>query len=164
MRRPYTADYYRRLVMKLRERVPEAAIGADVMVGFPTETEADHEQTWKLLKNAPMTYLHVFPDSSRPGTPSASLKPEVSKEVAQQRSAALRSLAAEKNLQFRMSFLNRPLSVITLGQGEEDGSWQAISTNYLKVELSKAWVKANQLVEVLVKGCTSDGVTAERLT
>jgi threonylcarbamoyladenosine tRNA methylthiotransferase MtaB len=164
MRRPYTADYYRRLVMKLRERVPEAAIGADVMVGFPTETEADHEQTWDLLKNAPMTYLHVFPYSSRPGTPSANLKPEVPKEVAQQRSAALRFLAAEKNLQFRMSFLNRPLSVITLGQGEQDDNGQAISTNYLKVELSKAWVKPNQLMEVLVKGCTSDGVTAERLT
>lgn len=164
MRRPYTSDYYHRLVTKLRERVPEAAIGADVMVGFPTETEADHEQTRKLLKNAPMTYLHVFPYSSRPGTPSTHLKPEVPKEFAQQRSAALRSLAAEKNLQFRMSFLNEPLSVITLGKGEENGSCQAMSTNYLKVDLGKAAVEPNQLLEVVVKGCTSDGVTAELST
>ena len=164
MRRPYTSDDYHRLVTKLRERVPEAAIGADVMVGFPTETEADHEQTRNLLENAPMTYLHVFPYSSRPGTPSTHLKPEVSHEFAQQRSAALRSLAAKKNLDFRMSFLNRRLSVITLGRGEENGSCQAMSTNYLKVDLGKSVVEPNQLLEVVVKGCTCDGVTAELST
>ena len=162
MRRPYTADYYCHLVTKLRRRVPEAAIGADVMVGFPTEQDSDHQETWNLLQNAPMTYLHVFPYSSRPGTPATLLKPQVPRESAQQRSAALRSLAAEKNLRFRMSFLNRPLSVISLGE-EEDGSSQAMSTNYLKVSLGKAAVKPNQLLEVMVKGCTSDGVTAEVL-
>jgi hypothetical protein len=71
-------------------------------------------------------------------------------------------MAAEKNLRFRMSFLNRPLSVISLGE-EEDGSSQAMSTNYLKVSLGKAAVKPNQLLEVMVKGCTSDGVSAEVL-
>jgi len=161
MRRPYTSDYYYRLVTKLRQRVPDAAIGADVMVGFPTEQDSDHEETRSLLHNAPMTYLHVFPYSSRPGTPSTNLKPEVPPGIAQQRSAALRSLAAEKNLRFRMSFLNRSLSVITLGEGEENDSCQAMSSNYLKVDLGKATVKPNRFLEVVVKGCTSDGVAAE---
>jgi threonylcarbamoyladenosine tRNA methylthiotransferase MtaB len=161
MRRPYTADYYRHLVTKLRQRVPEAAIGADVMVGFPTEQDSDHQQTWSLLQDSPMTYLHVFPYSSRPGTPATQLKPEVAKEVAQQRGAALRSLAAEKNLQFRTSFLNRPLSVISLGEEDQNGSSQAMSTNYLKVKLGKAAIKPNQLLDVMVRGCTSDGLTAE---
>jgi len=163
MRRPYTADYYTRLVSKLRRQVPEAAIGADVMVGFPTEQDSDHEQTENLIRNAPMTYLHVFPYSGRPGTPSIHLKPEVPKEVAQRRSAVLRSLAAEKSLRFRMSFMNRPLSVITLGKEERDGTCQAMSTNYIKVNLGKAVLRPNQILEVMVKGCTTDGVTAEVL-
>ncbi len=164
MRRPYTAEYYARLVTKLRERVPDAAIGADVMVGFPTETDADYEGTVEMVQNTPITYLHVFPYSERPGTASAQLKPEVPKKVAEQRSLTLRTLAAEKNLQFRRSFVDKVVSVITLAEGEADGNRQALSSNYLKVELSNVGVKPNQLVEVLVKGCTLDGVTAELTT
>jgi threonylcarbamoyladenosine tRNA methylthiotransferase MtaB len=161
MRRPYSSDYYARLVEKLRQSVPDTAIGADVMVGFPTETEADHARSKDLLKSAPVTYLHVFPYSPRPGTPSAQLRPEVPGRAAQRRSLELRELGAEKNLQFRTSFLSKRLSVITL-DGKEDGEkTQALSTNYLKVEL-EAKVKPNQLLEVLVKGMTTEGVRAER--
>src|SRR5262249_48785943 len=106
----------------------------------------------------------VFPYSERPGTASAQLKPEVPKKVAEQRSLTLRTLAAEKNLQFRRSFVDKVVSVITLAEGEADGNRQALSSNYLKVELSNVGVKPNQLVEVLVKGCTLDGVTAELTT
>jgi threonylcarbamoyladenosine tRNA methylthiotransferase MtaB len=163
MRRPYTADYYSRLVSRLRQYVPEAAIGADVMVGFPTEQDCDHEQTENLIRNAPMTYLHVFPYSGRPGTPSIHLKPEVPKEVAQRRSAVLRLLAAEKSLRFWTSFINRPLSVITLGEEENEVTCQAMSTNYIKVNLEKAVVRPNELLEVIVRRCTTDGVIGEVL-
>ena len=164
MRRPYTADYYARLVTRLRERVPEAAIGADVMVGFPTETEADYGRTLELVKDAPITYLHVFPYSERPGTASAQLKPEVLQNVMERRSLTLRNLAAEKNLQFRKAFVGRVLSAITLAEVEVGGNRQALSSNYLKANLSNAEVQPNELVEVLVKGCTSDGVAAELTT
>ena len=135
-------------------------IAADVMVGFPTETEADHARSKDLLKSAPVTYLHVFPYSPRPGTPSAQLRPEVPGRAAQRRSLELRELGAEKNLQFRTSFLSKRLSVITLDRKEDGEKTQALSTNYLKVEL-EAKVKPNQLVEVLVKGMTTEGVKAE---
>ena len=75
----------------------------------------------------------------------------------------MRSLAAEKNLQFRTSFLNKSLSVITLGEEDEEGNSQAMSTNYLKVNLGRADIKPNQLLEVMVRGCSSNGVTAEVL-
>ena len=160
MRRPYSSDYYARLIERLRQWAPSAAIGADVMVGFPTETEADHVRTKDLLKKAPMTYLHIFPYSARPGTPSAHLRPEVSARTVQRRSLELRELAAEKNLQFRTSFLGKRLSVITLDRKEEGAKVQALSTNYLKVEL-QADVKPNQLSEVLVTGMTAEGLRGE---
>lgn len=162
MRRNYSSDYYARLVEKLRQRAPDAAIGADVMVGFPTETEADHTRTKDLLKNAPLTYLHVFPYSPRPGTPSAHLKPQVPERTVQRRSLELRELAAEKNLQFRSSFLGKRLSVITLDRKDEVAKVQALSTNYLKVEL-EAEVKPNQLLEVVVKEVTVDRLRGERV-
>ncbi|HEX2522978.1 MAG TPA: tRNA (N(6)-L-threonylcarbamoyladenosine(37)-C(2))-methylthiotransferase MtaB, partial [Terriglobia bacterium] len=133
MRRPYLAEYYADLVNKMRRCVPDAAIGADVMVGFPTETDEDHANTVQLLEAAPMTYLHVFPYSHRPGTPSASLKPEVHGRIAQQRGKELRELSLRKNRAFRNSFLGRDLSLITLAQDCDERA-QALSTNYLKVE------------------------------
>ena len=68
MRRPYTSDYYRRLVLDVRERLPDAAIGSDMIVGFPGETDADADINLTYLRESPLTYLHVFPYSDRPGT------------------------------------------------------------------------------------------------
>ena len=160
MRRPYLADYYLELVTRMRRSVPDAAIGADVMVGFPTETEEDHLNTMQLLEAAPMTYLHVFPYSQRPGTTSANLKPEVHGKVAQERGKTLRELAARKNLEFRNSFIGKQLSVITLVQ-EPDNQAQALSTNYLKVEISKGSVEANRILSARITGLTAEGLTGE---
>src|SRR4029079_11686797 len=68
MYRPYTPQYYSQLVSTIRERIPDAAIGADVMVGFPGETDEDFMDSYRLIQESPLTYLHVFPYSSRPGT------------------------------------------------------------------------------------------------
>ena len=160
MRRPYLAEYYADLVAKMRRRVPDAAIGADVMVGFPTETDEDHADTVRLLEAAPMTYLHVFPYSRRPGTASANLKPAVHGRIAQQRGKELRELALRKNRVFRSSFLGRDLSLITLARDCDSGA-QALSTNYLKVELSKCSVEANQVLSAEITGLTDDGLRGE---
>ena len=162
MRRPYTAKYYAGLVEKMRQRVPEAAIGADVMVGFPTETDADHANTNAMLEDAPMTYLHVFPYSQRPGTPSENWKPEVRSDVAQQRSLELRELAAWKNLRFRNSFVGKNISVITLGQELKSRIGEALSSNYLKVGISGGNVRPNEILDVMVDGLSSAGLTAHR--
>ena len=71
MRRPYTPGYYADLIGRIRSRIPDAAIGADVMVGFPGETDDEFMETYRLIENSPLTYLHVFPYSSRPGTVAA---------------------------------------------------------------------------------------------
>jgi len=160
MRRPYLAEYYAELVGKMRRRVPDAAIGADVMVGFPTETDEDHTNTVQLLEAAPMTYLHVFPYSHRPGTASAILKPEVHGRIARQRGKELRDLADRKNLEFRSSFVGRHLSVITLAQDHNQPA-RALSTNYLKVEISQGSVEANQVVSAEVTELTADGLRGE---
>src|SRR5439155_14733640 len=68
MYRPYTPDYYSDLLVRIRARIPDAAIGADVMVGFPGESDDDFQETYRLIEQSPLTYLHVFPFSSRPGT------------------------------------------------------------------------------------------------
>ena len=160
MRRPYLAEYYADLVARMRRRVPDAAIGADVMVGFPTEADVDHANTVQLLEAVPMTYLHVFPYSHRPGTPSASLKPEVHGRIAKQRSKELRELALRKNLAFRNSFLGKDLSLITLAQDCDERA-QALSTNYLKVELSNCSIEANQILSAEITGLTDEGLRGE---
>jgi threonylcarbamoyladenosine tRNA methylthiotransferase MtaB len=160
MRRPYLAEYYLELVSRMRHRVPDAAIGADVMVGFPTETKEDHVSTMELLEAAPMTYLHVFPYSQRPGTAAAKLKPEVHGTIAQERGRKLRELAARKNLEFRTSFLGKQLSVITLAQVHNNQA-QALSTNYLKVEIAKGSVEANQVLNAAITGLTVEGLRGE---
>ena len=160
MRRPYLAKYYVDLVAKMRRRVPDAAIGADVMVGFPTENDEDHANTVQLLDVAPMTYLHVFPYSHRPGTASANLKPEVHGRLAQQRGKALRDISVRKNLEFRSSFVGKELSVITLAHRLNELS-QALSTNYLKVEITQGRVEPNQVVSAEITGLTAQGLRGD---
>jgi threonylcarbamoyladenosine tRNA methylthiotransferase MtaB len=158
MRRPYFTRDYARLVEKMRKTVPDSAIGADVMVGFPTETEADHRTTMELLEGLPVTYLHVFPYSERPGTASARLRPLVPPRTAQVRSLALRELAARKNRQFRSSFVSCNLSVVTLDKDGEGKGVEAISSNYLKVEIPDPGLRPNQFLEVKIVGVTENGL------
>ena len=118
---------------KARALMPDAAIGADVMVGFPGETDAEFEESRRFIAELPFTYLHVFTYSERPGTPAAESAEQVPVPVRKERNRVLRELAAEKNLAFRERMVGRTLSVVTL---HEAGA--ALSGNYLKVELARA--------------------------
>ena len=160
MRRPYRAAQYLRLLEKIRQRVPEAAIGADVMVGFPGETKKDHALTRNLIENSPLTYLHVFPFSRRPGTDAAQLPAEVPKPVAALRSLELRTLGEIKNHRFREAQLGRDLPVITLRDESPQSATRALSSNFLQIELAGAELQPNQLLQVRVTGLTSKGLMA----
>lgn len=146
MHRRYRPWHYAEKIRKIREAMPDAAIGADVMVGFPGETDELFEESLSFIEHLPFTYLHVFTYSSRPGTPSAAMPDQVPVQVARERNRILRELAAEKNLAFRKSFVGKKLRVITLRQGDSQ-STEALSDNYLKVRLhgrfsANCWIEA----------------------
>jgi len=122
MHRWYRAEHYARRLELIRKLLPDAAIGADLIVGFPGETDADHRATVEFVRAMPFTYLHVFAFSARPGTPAASLPDPVPPRVAKQRSKELRSLAAEKAAAFRAAHVGRTLRVLTLQASREECS------------------------------------------
>jgi threonylcarbamoyladenosine tRNA methylthiotransferase MtaB len=114
MHRKYRPWHYREKIMKIRDAMPTAAIGADVMVGFPGETDAEFETTRRMIAELPFTYLHVFTYSPRPGTPAAIMRNQVPVQVARERNRILRDLAAEKKLAFMRSLIGREIEAITL--------------------------------------------------
>ncbi len=152
MKRRYRARHYESRLRIARKSMPEAAIGADVMVGFPGETDVEFEESRSFIEAMPFTYLHVFTYSERPGTPAAESASHVPIPVRKSRNRILRELAAEKNLAFRRSFLGRSLSVVTLQDGRH-----AVSENYLKVELDAAR-PGNQIVNLAIGALTADGL------
>jgi threonylcarbamoyladenosine tRNA methylthiotransferase MtaB len=145
MHRKYRPWHYAEKIRKIRDAMPIAAIGADVMVGFPGETNELFEESRSFIEHLPFTYLHVFTYSSRPGTPSTPMSDQVPVHVARERNRVLRELAAEKNRAFRQSFVGQSLEVITLQAGG-DGWTEALSDNFLKVRLEGRHV-ANQIFQ-----------------
>ena len=138
MHRKYRPWHYREKVEKLRVAMPTAAIGADVMVGFPGETDAEFEATRRMLEELPLTYLHVFTYSARPGTPAAAMTNQVPVHLARERNCVLRELAAVKKLAFMRSFLGKPVDAITLNVTGNDATGEftdALTDNYLKLRL-----------------------------
>jgi threonylcarbamoyladenosine tRNA methylthiotransferase MtaB len=139
MHRKYRPWHYREKIEKIRRAMPTAAIGADVMTGFPGETDGDFEETRRTVEELPFTYLHVFTYSSRPGTPSASMPNQVPAQVARERNRILRELAAEKKLAFMQRFIGKALPAITLSSVHRTpgGDFtEALTDNYLKLRLA----------------------------
>ena len=132
MRRPYSPQYYGELLQRVRSRIEDASIGADVMVGFPGETDAEFYETFRLIEGSPLTYLHVFPYSVRPGTVAAELEDQVPAHVASFRAKALRQLIARKRAAFLGSMLGRVVDVLVLEQGE------GLTSNFLRVRVDDA--------------------------
>ena len=135
MRRPYTADAYAALAGRLRDAVPDAAIGADVMVGFPGETDDEFLETYRLIEASPLTYLHVFPFSARPGTVAADMDNPVPEHVARFRGRQLRSLIAQKNAAFREAFVGRQLDVLVLDEAVQGNSRSGITDNFIRARV-----------------------------
>jgi threonylcarbamoyladenosine tRNA methylthiotransferase MtaB len=152
MHRKYRPRHYADRVLKARAWMPDAAIGADAMVGFPGETEAEFEDSRQFIESLPFTYLHVFTYSERPGTPAAEEAARVPMRLRKERNRVLRELAAAKNLAFRESMVGRTLSAVTL---HETGA--ALSGNYLKIELA-APREANLLVDLRIGGVSGGGL------
>ncbi len=140
MHRRYRPWHYAEKLGALRRMLPDAALGADVMVGFPGETEALFQESLAFVEAMPLNYLHIFPFSARPGTPAFGLPP-VPPAAARERAAAMDALASAKKEAFLRRFLGRTLSAITLSDGT------AMTANFLSVRLQTP-AAANRLVRV----------------
>jgi threonylcarbamoyladenosine tRNA methylthiotransferase MtaB len=151
MHRKYRPRHYADRIAKARALMPDCAVGADVMTGFPGETDDEFAQSYAFIESLPFTYLHVFTYSQRPGTPAAESTTQVPAAVRKQRTHILRDLASKKSLAFRRSMVGKTLSVVTLENGA------ALSENYLKVTLATPRA-ANRIEEIRIGGLTTDGV------
>src|SRR5260370_23926644 len=120
MHRKYRPWHYREKIEKIRAAMPTAAIGADVMVGFPGETDAEFESTRRMIEDLPFTYVHAYTTSARRGTPAATMPNQVPVHHARERNRILRELAAVKKLAFMRSFIGKTIAAITLGKGSSE--------------------------------------------
>jgi threonylcarbamoyladenosine tRNA methylthiotransferase MtaB len=151
MHRWYRAEHYARRVELIHERLPNAAIGTDIITGFPGETDADHAMTIDFITARPFTYLHIFSYSQRPGTKAASLPGQLPGHVIKNRARELRALADSKSAAFRRAQIGRTLRVLTLrgNPADDPDSTPSLSENYLQVRLPVALLP-NQFVDATV--------------
>lgn len=162
MHRRYRPWHYAEKVAALVEAAgAELTLGADVMVGFPGESDAEFEETVALIRELPFGYLHLFPFSPRPGTPGWAMHAErpVPPAVVADRMAVLRELASGKWLTHRRRFIGRELEAITLHTSAEmaaRGRSEALSENFLPLELLER-LEANRLVRVIVNAQNAEG-------
>jgi MiaB-like tRNA modifying enzyme len=158
MHRKYRPWHYAEKIEKARKLMPDAAIGGDVMTGFPGESDELFEECRSFIAALPFTYLHVFTYSPRPGTPAALSSEQVPLALARERNRILRELAAEKNLQFRKGFVARTIEAITLAESTANAT-TALSDNFLKVEVQGRH-PSNRWIKVRVQELTAGGLSA----
>ncbi|MBV9762655.1 MAG: tRNA (N(6)-L-threonylcarbamoyladenosine(37)-C(2))-methylthiotransferase MtaB [Acidobacteriaceae bacterium] len=156
MFRKYRTRHYANRLEMARRLAPDAAIGADVMTGFPGETEAEFAETVRFVEEQPFTYLHVFTYSERPGTAAAARGDAVPMAVRRERTRVLRDMSERKNLEFRRGMAGKTLSAVTLAE-----RGMALTTNYLKVELA-AVREPNRMADVTIGGVRWAGGLWER--
>jgi threonylcarbamoyladenosine tRNA methylthiotransferase MtaB len=164
MHRRYRPWHYAEKLRLIRETMPQAAIGADVMVGFPGESEALFEESFDFIAAQPFTYLHLFPFSPRPHTTAWQLAQQypVPPRAVAERMARLRALIAARNRRFRQSFLGHELPAVTLHAAPGEPT-PALADNFLELRL-EAQMPPNQSVSVLVTGLTETGLTGQLAT
>ena len=144
MRRPYTASFYAGLVTQIRARLPHASIGSDLIVGFPGESSLHFAETEALLRDLPLTHLHVFPYSDRPGTDAALLAERVDGAHVRDRGRRLRSIGQDMVTRFRESQRGTVRRALTVDDG-----WSAVTDNYLKVRMDRRHSR-NEWVDVAI--------------
>jgi threonylcarbamoyladenosine tRNA methylthiotransferase MtaB len=134
MNRGYNHSFLSDLIQELHLRIPRLSIGADVIVGFPGETEEKFQHTYGLVESLPFSYLHVFPFSRRKGTPAFQFPQGVDEKEIKKRAETMRELGKQKRQVFYRQFLNQELSVLVEDRKEkETGRWKGLSRNYIPV-------------------------------
>ncbi len=157
MGRPYTAGYFRKIMRRVSTALPDVFIGADVIAGFPGETEAEYNETVRLLEDLPFSDLHVFPYSSRPGTKAAGMPGHLPSPVVTERAARLRTIATSKKKIFLEQFIGRELDVLVQGCNETSGICNGLSRNYISTSFAGEKSLINKEVSLLITGSNGEG-------
>jgi threonylcarbamoyladenosine tRNA methylthiotransferase MtaB len=160
MRRNYRRATYLDRIEKLHAVVPGIGLGADVIVGFPGETDGDFDQTLRFIEAAPLAYLHVFSWSPRPGTDAAGFAGHVPAETVRERSRRLRALGAEKAWRFRRSFEGKTLEAVALGGTDSSGRQRVLTSNFIEAEIEPGSAVPRSLVTVTITRAGSDRTLA----
>ncbi len=164
MGRKISVTDYQRVLNFFHRRVPHAALGADILVGFPEESASDFEETHKFLENSPLTYFHVFTYSSRPGTQASTL-PQVRHREKTRRSQVLRTLSRQKNLRFRQRFLEKEIEAVVVKKIGEGA--QVLTSNFIHVRVPFCPKDEKERVKVKITHVSenhTDGVVIESLS
>ncbi len=149
MKRRYTASFYKKLVNKVASEISDVGIGVDVIVGFPGETEEDFLLTFNLLKDLPISYLHVFTYSDRPNTKSIEMENKVPIEIKKERNNRLRILSQKKHHEFLEKMIGKNLEVLFEAE-EHNGFIQGFASNYVRVALPYDSKLINKLANVKI--------------
>ena len=150
MRRNYDTAYYRDLLSRIRERLPDAAIGSDIIVGFPGETDDQFESSLEYFAALPLTYFHVFPYSARRGTPAAAMTSALPSAKKKERSRHMRELGLRKKREFAGRFLHRTVRVLVEDKIDKSTSGQrGFTRNYLPVLIEGRRAVPNREIDVL---------------
>jgi len=147
MNRGYTTGFFRGVADSLCQAMPEICLGTDIIAGFPGETEQEFQETYCFLEELPLAYLHVFPFSPRPGTPAATMTPQLHSRVIKERAEALRALSEAKKSAYAARFVGKELQVLV-----QKGGDKGLSRNYLTVAIEGNQVAVNSEVRVLISG------------
>jgi threonylcarbamoyladenosine tRNA methylthiotransferase MtaB len=161
MNRHYDTRFFRQLIERIHGRIPDAAIGLDLITGFPGETEAEFSSTLRLIEELPISHLHVFPFSRRPGTPAASMPDQLPGDLIKARAAQLREVGAQKHRRFAGRFIGTVLDLVVEGGGDH-GRCRGISPNYLAVRFAGGEELQGQRVAVKITGW-ADGILSGEL-
>lgn len=155
MRRRYTSEDYKNLVQYIKKLDSTAAIGADVIVGFPAETEKHFETTYSFILDLPFSYLHVFTYSERPNTPAAELKNQIQPRIRYERSKRLRLIGKKKKFHFYSQFLNKKLPVL-FESDHQDGFIYGFTENYIRVRTNYSPELVNKIIPVEIVSINDD--------
>ena len=157
MHRDYTCSFFKNLVIKIKERIPDAAIGVDLLIGFPGETEKTFENTYSLIETLPVTYLHVFPFSSRPGTPASRYPQKVPQKTIKARCEKMRRLGNEKKRIFYETFVGKTVEMLIEGKRDkETGLLKGITSNYVPVHVVGEDDLFNTMIQVNIEKIEKD--------
>jgi threonylcarbamoyladenosine tRNA methylthiotransferase MtaB len=164
MKRPYTVDAFRQRVAKVRDQIPDAAIGVDILIGFPGETDAAFRNTYDFINELPITYLHVFPFSARPGTPAARYPGKVPPDVIKERCEKMRRLGQTKRQHFYRNFLGKAVEILVESTRHgATGLLKGISSNYMPVLIDADDDQINKLVTVKLTDQINNALLGSRV-